>query len=850
MKRIYLLLSILLITLTTSAQSAWIFNRGDSLSWQPTQDVTVTFEKDPAGFFWQNIKTRNLDIVRMPIYTNDGITFADTPFLQVEKNYVEVTNEGNRQFVVKLKTNINDWNTIVCQPQAEWIRLVDTNGSQFPVIAYTFEYDANYTRSKRETQITFSRNDISDVFNVLSLGETVDLRKALMDLYNATNGDNWTNNTNWGSDKPYRDWYGIEVDEYGNVCRLNLPANNLVGTIPESISDLSMLTSLDLACNKLSGEIPSTLGLIKSLDYLDLQENELTGNIPLSLCELNWVDFKINNNHLSGQFPEELSKVMSKDVDITRLGLHSNYFSGKIPEAIVKHSKFKNLWTEFLAQYGDIDTSDLILQAPEFSVTDIDGNVITSSQLYKNNKLTLLYNWEAWCSYSLAFNEKLIPTYNQLHKDGFEVLGVSILCDKAQPCVDIDTYRTYLQEKSVQWKNVDQIPGENWIPVLYKCASPQTILVNQDGIIISQSLTNNGGEDYNNIIQRLEEFFGVHIDLVGYTSTDYSKDGEVMKLQTAETEKGIDIVFMGEGFVDKDMESNGKYEQKMKQAMEQFFSVEPYTSLRSRFNVYAVKVVSPNEGFAANTQHAINENNEKAFEYAKKALGEDAERMMVGVIYNIDYVIDRSITTMYEADNSFVAYMKDGVSNVLNHEMGGHGLAFLFDEYVEQGMEEQSPNNDAKNALDAAFIAYGEGANVDWRSNPTEVKWAHFLNDPRYENEGLGVIEGAWYYGQGMYRPTENSMMHHNDCGFNAPSREAIYKRVMKLSEGDSWTYDYETFVEFDSPGRQSFNTKRASTRQATDKGAVSHRVESLPPTIYKGTWRDSGKCEKIEYSK
>ena len=40
--------------------------------------------------------------------------------------------------------------------------------------------------------------------------------------------------------------------------------------------------------------------------------------------------------------------------------------------------------------------------------------------------------------------------------------------------------------------------------------------------------------------------------------------------------------------------------------------------------------------------------------------------------------------------------------------------------------------------------------------------------------------------------------MRYNTGGFNAPSREAIYKKIMKFSEGDAWTYDYETFVAFD----------------------------------------------------
>jgi hypothetical protein len=40
---------------------------------------------------------------------------------------------------------------------------------------------------------------------------------------------------------------------------------------------------------------------------------------------------------------------------------------------------------------------------------------------------------------------------------------------------------------------------------------------------------------------------------------------------------------------------------------------------------------------------------------------------------------------------------------------------------------------------------------------------------------------------------------------FNAPSREAIYKYVMQETEGDGWTYDYETFVTFDEAGRAEF---------------------------------------------
>ena len=677
-----------------------------------------------------------------------------------------------------------------------------------------------------------------EVVNVADIVEIVEIfkeRKALMDFYKSTNGDNWTNNTNWGTEKPLREWYGIfEVD--GHAYGLDLFNNNLSGVIPDEISNLSRLHYLQLSSNDITGSLPSSLGSIRPLESIVIDYAQLSGTIPKEICELpNLDNLRLQANKFSGEFPEQLTNIMDKVYNPINLDLTDNYFSGKIPEAIAKHPKFKDMWTTFLCQFGDIDVTGLVLPAPDFELLDIDGNTIKSSELYKNNKLTLLYNWEAWCGYSDAFNKKLIPAYNKFHEKGFEVVGVSVLCDMAMPCVDEETYRKYISDNAITWRNASQIPGENYIPILYACASPQTVLVNQDGIIISQSL-GQGGESYEAIISRLEEFFGETIEYGYYTSTDYEKDGEVMTLQLASDGNGIDIVFVGEGFVDKDMETGGKYEQKMIEAMEQFFSVEPYTSMRSRFNVYAVKAVSPNAEFASDAIHAIDEDSEKAFEYAMKAVGDDPDRIMVGVVYNTTHALERSYCNMYFGDGSFVAFLMDGVSNVLNHEMGGHGLAQLLDEYVEDGNESLSLPEESKTELDEMW-SFGAGANVDYRSDASEVKWSHFLNDPRYAGE-VGIYEGAFLYGHGAYRPTVNSMMRYNDSPFNAPSREAIYQHVMDYSESN-WTYDYETFVAFDAPIREALKQQSAVRRAGGRDIGARGRSGSRPPKIHKGTWRD-----------
>lgn len=53
-----------------------------------------------------------------------------------------------------------------------------------------------------------------------SVGDLV----ALISLYNATDGPNWSNNTNWLSEMPLGEWYGVTTDSGGRVVELVLPS--------------------------------------------------------------------------------------------------------------------------------------------------------------------------------------------------------------------------------------------------------------------------------------------------------------------------------------------------------------------------------------------------------------------------------------------------------------------------------------------------------------------------------------------------------------------------------------------------------------------------------------------------
>ena len=119
-------------------------------------------------------------------------------------------------------------------------------------------------------------------------------REALVALYNATDGDNWTNNDNWLSDAPLGDWYGVTtaVTPEGNVqlTGLDLAENRLAGELPPELGNLAHLEALSLTDNQLTGEIPAQLGNLYYLSSLHLAGNQLTGCLPA-----NWQDVPSND---------------------------------------------------------------------------------------------------------------------------------------------------------------------------------------------------------------------------------------------------------------------------------------------------------------------------------------------------------------------------------------------------------------------------------------------------------------------------------------------------------------------------------------------------------------------------
>ena len=112
-------------------------------------------------------------------------------------------------------------------------------------------------------------------------------KAALVALYNATDGANWTTSTNWTSAEPLSSWSGVTTNSDGLVTRLVLNNNGLDGTLPAALGDLTALEYLDLQNNALSGALPAELADLTNLTSLLLNESRaLTGPLPDGLREL------------------------------------------------------------------------------------------------------------------------------------------------------------------------------------------------------------------------------------------------------------------------------------------------------------------------------------------------------------------------------------------------------------------------------------------------------------------------------------------------------------------------------------------------------------------------------------
>ena len=241
-------------------------------------------------------------------------------------------------------------------------------------------------------------------------------RAALMALYEATDGANWDDDTNWGTDEDLGDWYGVWTNSDGRVEQVVIRDNGLSGQIPPELEGLGALRRLDLSYHpNLSGSVPPELGNLGELRVLAIINTSLSGGIPPELGKLSsLVALDFRDNNMSGEIPPELGQLSSLEIlylinigltgdippDLGALSalrwlhLGSNNLSGQIPSALGGLTGVEDLYLANNALSGAVPSSLGNLGA--LSRLHLMGNRLTGAtpNTFLNLRLDEISMWD------------------------------------------------------------------------------------------------------------------------------------------------------------------------------------------------------------------------------------------------------------------------------------------------------------------------------------------------------------------------------------------------------------------------------------------------------------------------
>lgn len=299
-------------------------------------------------------------------------------------------------------------------------------------------------------------------------------------------------------------------------------------------------------------------------------------------------------------------------------------------------------------------------------------------------------------------------------------------------------------------------------------------------------------------------------------------------MENGPAEKKVDIVVLGDGYTAEEM---GKFRDDAKRLIDALFSVEPYKSRKSDFNVRAVEtpgsvsgVTRPHFGIFKRTPLSVHYSSFDSERYALTYDNRTVRDAASAVPYEFMIILMNERTyggggiyrlyASLAADNAFADYL-------IIHEFGHH-FAALSDEYYTSQVSYETGEKVTVEPWEPNVTALLDQDNLKWKDlikpgTPIPTPWdkeefdaysisiqkeRQQLRDTRAKEEEMealfqkekekeaamiskmkyasttGVFEGAAYMAKGMYRSAINCIMFTRDLTFCPVCQRSISRVI------------------------------------------------------------------------
>ncbi|MBQ0901501.1 M64 family metallopeptidase [Micromonospora sp. U21] len=256
---------------------------------------------------------------------------------------------------------------------------------------------------------------------------------------------------------------------------------------------------------------------------------------------------------------------------------------------------------------------------------------------------------------------------------------------------------------------------------------------------------------------------------------------------TGDPAKRFNLVLLGDGYTEADLPT---FRSHVDRHLNTLWTIEPFKSYRSYFNVYAVEIVSTESGVdcdpslsapqretalgmgfwggcdPASVQRLLTVDGAAANTYADLAVGTNpGNRQLIALANSGTYGGAGGRNATASGGNALSALISP-------HELG-HSLGGLQDEYdyYGRGVPGDTYTGPEPDSVHHTVL-------TEQQMRDTRAKWWRWLGEPSESGGEIGRYEGGLYLQRGVWRPSRHSMMKSLGFYFDQVGREQMTERI------------------------------------------------------------------------